>query len=566
MPVDYRLSKVVIKNFRGIDYFELELQPGFPTVLIGTNNAGKTTVLNAIALAFHQAEFYNWSPAETDYYCDSTGSRSKEFLVQVHFQAGGELALPAVRTIGDATFVHGVQVVGKTSRDGIFSHTRTLLGKDGKSITLNLRTKQSEADKKALVDQNVGWKTVNAKIDEVRDHLPETWFFKPEDIEASLYIWKTGPLAKLSRHLAERFMSDSWEMETVNGDKREMPATLENGYRFFQQIVEAFPFWKDVMKPDLERVFSGYVGGAARIDLKTSTQSIKDWLAQQLMISMATDPESAPTPLRSMGDGWQSVIRLAALEALTLYPELIRERVVLLLEEPETHLHPHLRRKIRKTLGDLATKGWTIIYTTHSSELVSFEDKMAITRLVRTKGSVSMRTVYTDKIEAPAKLQSKLDDNGSHDFLFGTAAVFCEGPSDTFSLKYGMEKLGFDLDGHAVSITLCGSCTAIPSFAYIASALGIRWCALTDEDRLPDQTVKPQMVRQRANIEKHRTSSDAQVMWKVDLETSLGILKGGANSENIFEKLNLPGWTTDFPKFKATLSEIATWVDPEIRV
>ncbi|TIL84096.1 MAG: ATP-binding protein, partial [Mesorhizobium sp.] len=116
------------------------------------------------------------------------------------------------------------------------------------------------------------------------------------------------------------------------------------------------------------------------------------------MISMATDPESAPTPLRSMGDGWQSVIRLAALEALTLYPELIRERVVLLLEEPETHLHPHLRRKIRKTLGDLATKGWTIIYTTHSSELVSFEDKMAITRLVRTKGSVSMRTVYTDKI------------------------------------------------------------------------------------------------------------------------------------------------------------------------
>ncbi|TIL48461.1 AAA family ATPase [Mesorhizobium sp.] len=105
MPVDYRLSKVVIKNFRGIDYFELELQPGFPTVLIGTNNAGKTTVLNAIALAFHQAEFYNWSPAETDYYCDSTGSRSKEFLVQVHFQAGGELAcLPSGQSVMQRSF------------------------------------------------------------------------------------------------------------------------------------------------------------------------------------------------------------------------------------------------------------------------------------------------------------------------------------------------------------------------------------------------------------------------------------------------------------------------------
>jgi ABC-type histidine transport system ATPase subunit len=74
------------------------------------------------------------------------------------------------------------------------------------------------------------------------------------------------------------------------------------------------------------------------------------------------------------------MIRLAALEALIEYPDLVRERVVLqaphlpapalalrqgmwmLLEEPETHLHPHLRRKIRRVLGELAAKGWTVVY------------------------------------------------------------------------------------------------------------------------------------------------------------------------------------------------------------
>ncbi|PZR90479.1 MAG: hypothetical protein DLM68_04650 [Hyphomicrobiales bacterium] len=164
------------------------------------------------------------------------------------------------------------------------------------------------------------------------------------------------------------------------------------------------------------------MGSHAKIDLKPDTQAIEEWLAQQLAISLATDPNSIPVPLKSMGDGWQSMIRLAALEALTEYPDLVRERVVLLLEEPETHLHPHLRRKIRRVLGELAAKGWPVVYTTHSSELVAFDEDQVINRMVRTNGSVASKNVHTDGINPDAKVQSKLDKTGAHDFLFGTAA------------------------------------------------------------------------------------------------------------------------------------------------
>jgi len=48
---------------------------------------------------------------------------------------------------------------------------------------------------------------------------------------------------------------------------------------------------------------------------------------------------------------------------------------------------------------------------------VSFDEDQVVTRMVRSKGSVSVSSVYTDRINVDAKLQSKLDERGAHDFL-----------------------------------------------------------------------------------------------------------------------------------------------------
>jgi predicted ATP-dependent endonuclease of OLD family len=345
-----------------------------------------------------------------------------------------------------------------------------------------------------------------------------------------------------------------------------MPETLYKAYRFFQDAVAAFPFWKDEMKPHLERVFGRYVGSHATIDLKPDTQAIEEWLAQKLAISLATDPESVTAPLRNMGDGWQSIIRLAALEALSEYSELAKERVVLLLEEPETHLHPHLCRKIRKVLSELAQKGWTVVYATHSSELVSFAENQVITRLVRLRGSVTKKSVCTETIEGSAKLQSKLDERGAHDFLFGTCAIFCEGKDDTFAVRFAFDRYGIDYDARSASVTQCGSVTAIPAFASIASALGIRWCALTDQDIQDDGTGNPNTQKSRQRIEKHRSESDLQVQWPKTLEKCLEISTGKATAETTITKLSDENWRTEYPDFRSTVDQIARWIDPQIKI
>src|SRR5437762_4489273 len=133
MPIDYKLSKIMVHCFRGIHHLELEFIDGVSSVLIGANNAGKSTVLNAIALALGGGGFYQWTPSDEDFYCDDKGNRSSEFFVQVHFRSGSLLGYPAVRGVGQPTLIHGVQVRGRTNKDGKISHSRTLLDDQGRS-------------------------------------------------------------------------------------------------------------------------------------------------------------------------------------------------------------------------------------------------------------------------------------------------------------------------------------------------------------------------------------------------------------------------------------------------
>lgn len=51
MPVEFRLTKLAISGFRGIRELEVDLPAGKPLYLVGGNNAGKTTLLEAAALA-----------------------------------------------------------------------------------------------------------------------------------------------------------------------------------------------------------------------------------------------------------------------------------------------------------------------------------------------------------------------------------------------------------------------------------------------------------------------------------------------------------------------------------
>jgi putative ATP-dependent endonuclease of the OLD family len=562
MTISFRPDRLIIHNFRGIENLEVSFPATVPTILIGSNNTCKSTVLNAFALALRSGGFHQWSPEAYDFFHSVADGACADFSIALHFRPATGAELPAVQAVGNPTFVHGVNVQGRTEKSGRFIHRHWLLDDAGKPNLLMPRTLLKGETKQVFGEQDFGPFRRYATLDDIRQYLPTVWLLRPDNISASLYKWASGPLQRLSKMLANRFLNEQWEFEH-QGHKRKMPDTLVRAHQFFQETVAAFPFWKNDLRPNLEKVLSGYLGRQASIDLRPDIQAMEEWLAQQLLLSFAADAGGVPTPLDRMGDGWQSIIRLAALEVLSLYPSEVREWIVVLLEEPETHLHPHLRRKFRSVLHRLSALNWTVLVTTHSPEFVSFAQNQQIVRLSCTGNEIAAGVLLTTNTADEAKFQEKIDQYGNHEVLLAASAVFCEGKDDAFAIRLGLSKLGVETDTRALSVLDVGSCSTIPAYSEMAGKLKIPWCGVTDEDLLADGTVNPTTARDRARIDSYKTAADESLVWPGSLEACFDLTKGKATpawqATNI-EPLTLTQLDASYPRFTAVCRSIQSWL------
>jgi predicted ATP-dependent endonuclease of OLD family len=134
MAIDYRFSRIDISGFRGIRDLRLGLPERDPTYLIGANNAGKSTVINACALALKGGGFHTFTPDIYDYFAEPTGERVATFRIDLHMTRLD--VLPAVQGVGNPVDVHGIRVLGKTDKAGKNSHQHTLFDANGETITM----------------------------------------------------------------------------------------------------------------------------------------------------------------------------------------------------------------------------------------------------------------------------------------------------------------------------------------------------------------------------------------------------------------------------------------------
>ena len=483
-----------------------------------------------------------YEPTEFDYFHDFESNASPTFRIMLRLE-GDEQTLPAVQGAGNPQRVHGVLLRGSTESGGRLTHRRTLVDADDKEILISPRTSlKGKAKEEFKGTPGTGWQGRYARVDEIRHSLPDVWLLTPHNLEASLYRWQTGPLRRLSELLARKFLRDDWTFKFKDQDCP-MPQKLVAAHAFFREAVQEFPFWKDQLKPRLQQILTEYVGSHTAFDLQPNILTIEEWLVQQLSVAFAADAGGAKTPLECMGDGFQSLIRLAALEALGEFPDEVSDRVVLLLEEPETHLHPHLQRKMCSVLNRLSQLGWLVVTATHCPNLISFDQAQTVVRLSRKGVEVTKGKFETSTASEGVKLQHRLQERGSHEMLFGSAAVLCEGKDDTWAIRSTIKKLAPNLDLNARSITFvdAGGSGGLADHASISKQLGIRWCAVTDEDKEPGKPPNATTEAVRSKLASLRGTSDESIYWPVDLETCLGCKRGKATPEWQAKNTDLKG-------------------------
>ncbi len=545
---DFYLSSVTVRGFRAARDLALELTPDLPVAILGPNNSGKTCLLDAISLCLGSPKASQYEVTDDDFWHAGSGESAEEWAVDVGLAARPGGVLPAVKPgVGDPIDVAGIRIVGER---GETKFQRLLLDVDGNPILLS--KSPVSKDKKELY-RGMGLRGRSyATFREIQQWMPTVWHLEPDSLHASLYLWKSGPLQRILAAYKEDLFTAQWT--TQSG--RPMPESLDKAQQFLAEQALPTPFWTEKIVTGLKQKFQDYLGRQGRINLSPELSPIEEWLLSELRLQVTPGAGLASVDSRRLGQGWQSLLRLAALELVVdlSLSQGKTGKAVLLIEEPESYLHPHLRRRMRGLFARLQTAGHQCLFSTHSPELISFADPQQIVRLHLTPEGVQKSVYASASAKQAVKDEEKLHEGGNHEMLFANLVILTEGKSDEFAIRLGLDgctlpedsnhatPFKLDRDALSVSVVNCGSVNNLPAYAEICSKLGIPWIAVHDRDRLSDGSIKVNTAAAHAALVDLRSEVDAVIEWDNDLEEVLACPQKASPSW-IYEHYGTVAWS-----------------------
>ncbi len=152
---------------------------------------------------------------------------------------------------------------------------------------------------------------------------------------------------------------------------------------------------------------------------------------------------------------------------------------LILIEDPEVHLHPILLASTWEVIEDLRAQ---TLVTTNSSELLSSVPLNRIRRFVRRDGRVDVFALQAGTLSAAEFRRVRYHISAKRGaVLFARCWLLVEGESEFWILRRVAEVLGFDLDAEGVHIVEFAQCGVAP-LVKLANDLEIRWHLLVDGD------------------------------------------------------------------------------------
>jgi predicted ATP-dependent endonuclease of OLD family len=446
-----KLVSLQIKNFKRIGPDGCNIRIDQIVVLVGRNNVGKSTVLDA-----YEAFASMGSPLTLSHFHNENSINPIEITgVFGNVTVEDEEVLSAKWTHNDPEYGRCIKV----------KWIWTAPEKSGQKQSFNPETGTFE-------DNGVGG--MNSLI---QSRIPKPVRIKPTD---STETTQTKIVSMLKDHVKTKLKEDSSRAKGVIDQIEILAGEL------LQETKGALNELSEKITKNVAEVFPG-----ATIELvPKSKDSIDEKIVgAESFLRIGTAKETA-IPLMHQGTGLQRALLWSALAVMSNVGPAKKKTKgedeatrILLIDEPEAFLHPPTVRGAREALYAFALNNpeWQVIATTHSPVFIDLSKSHTTIIRVDTEEKTE-RFISTDRISFDAPERTRLQmiracNPVVNEFFFYDNIVLVEGPTEHLAVKHCANALGLDV--HVID---CMGKANIPLFARILNQFKSKYIVIHDSD------------------------------------------------------------------------------------
>jgi len=483
------ISEVRVENFRCLGGegapFTLPLNPGL-TALVGENDSGKTAAIDAIRYALGTRDQEWLRLTESDFYSpDGGNTRATQIRIRLRFNS--------LSKAERASFVEHLSYETSETEE-----TTTVLYLNW---IASMRSTQSNARTFFPTEVRSGEDGKGPVLDGLARELLKTTYLRPlRDAERAMASGRSSRLSQVLLQTPE-ITESGQSFEEVNPETLN-PETLSvlgvgDYTTYLLENREGIEKTKDRLNTEYLRPLS-FQNDILNSRISVSTPGNSDFrlrrLLEKLELSLTEQMDSNFGDRRGLGS---HNLLFMACELLLLGSDA-EGLPLLLIEEPEAHIHPQRQLRLMQFLqnhlqtsqqGDHPIQA---LVSTHSPQLAS---QIRLENLVMIQGgeAFSMAPNRTKLAESDYRFLQRFLDITKANLFFARGLMIVEGDAENILLPTLAKLLGRDFGAHGVSIVNVGG-VGLRRYAKIFmrrddeidSYINVPVACLTDLDVMPD--------------------------------------------------------------------------------
>jgi putative ATP-dependent endonuclease of the OLD family len=432
------LRSIRIENYRAIREGSVSLEE--TTILIGENDSGRSSVIEALMLVLGPADANFEARIKPFHFHRRADGTTGPLRVILHIdeESPGRWLLP------DSIQPVFPSISGKT-RAMEFEFRAALDGTtDRVSHSCYMKSADSAGPALTCSPDVLDW---------LRKLIPVLWLrfglLAPESELSKADTASNSAVDPLLTALALRYRN------LVTGNTPDITAEIEQGARAAQAVMEKYP-----------HVFAGAVPMMGAM--------VSEILNPRPMTTAAFASQGS-TNAHKIG----LLLLLGSLLQLAHRTLLPGGRPVLVIENPESNLHPITLATVWRVIERLA---WQKVIATNSGTLLSNAPLSSIRRLTRSNGKVSEWSVPSRMLSRDnlRRVSYHLRSRRSS-AMFARCWLMVEGETEYWVVPELARVCGFDLSAEGVACVEFAQCGLAPLIK-MAHCLGIAWHVLVDGD------------------------------------------------------------------------------------